>query len=59
MSKRRIGFLKGKPIVEGDSNEIAKNEINIKNLQGNNKENNNSDIYSYYLFVGNEMNTGE
>lgn len=32
MAKRRIGILKGKPIVEGDSNLISKNEVNIKEL---------------------------
>lgn len=54
MAKRRIGTLKGKPIVEGDSNLISKNEVNIKEL-GNTGGGNGAQfpgIYdSDYLFI--------
>ena len=32
MSKKRIGWLKGKPIIEGDKNECTNNEIHITEL---------------------------
>jgi hypothetical protein len=32
--KKRIGILRGKPIVEGDSNLVTDNEIHINNLGG-------------------------
>ena len=32
--KRRIGFLKGKPIIEGDLNLKTNNEISISELMG-------------------------
>ena len=38
MSKIKIGNLRGKLIVEGDSNETTINEIHISSLSGSNKE---------------------
>lgn len=59
MAKRRIGTLKGKPIVEGDSNLISKNEVNIKEL-GNTGGGNGSEFPgvwdSDYLCIGSEGN---
>lgn len=34
MSKRRIGFLNNKPIVERDKNLVAQNEIHVESLKG-------------------------
>lgn len=36
--KRRIGFLKGKPIIEGDLNLKTNNEISISELMGESSE---------------------
>lgn len=33
---RKIGELKGKPIVEGNPNEVKNNQIHIKNEGGGN-----------------------
>lgn len=49
--KKRIGTLKGKPIVEGGGNNIIKeNEININDIGSSSGSNGNDDDISYFGF---------
>lgn len=48
--KKKIGTLRGKPIVEGDSNLVKKTEINISTI-GNNSNSSNSSLFKYYTIT--------
>lgn len=50
--KRRIGFLKGKPIVEGDRNLINNNELHIDKISsGSSNEGDSSTGYVQYYLI--------
>lgn len=51
--KKRIGTLKGKPIVEGDSNLVKKTEIDISTIGNASTE----DEYVYICFPANTFNS--
>lgn len=51
--KKRIGNLRGKPIIEGDKNLMTPNELHIDSLGKSDNEGGGSDIeYEYYCFEG-------
>lgn len=55
--KKRIGTLKGKPIVEGGgSNIIKENEININDIGSSDSSNSNDDDISYFGLKEPELN---
>ena len=58
--KKRIGTIKGKPIVEGGgSNIIKKNEISINDIGSSGSSDSNDDNISYFgLGVGDSINEG-
>lgn len=57
MSKRRIGFLNNKPVVEGDKNLFTKNEIHVSDLKGSTQSNNQFGDCYYFKYSKQEGDT--
>lgn len=48
--KKRIGNLRGKPIIEGDKNLMTSNEVHVSELGGGGAEEDNDTEYEYIAF---------
>lgn len=48
--KKRVGWLKGKPIMEGDKNIVTSNEIHINNLISSSSSGSGENIYYYNIY---------